>query len=233
MSLATVSGYTGSGESGPEPAACGEDRPDDGPEHECGREAPEGEREIAGVPQGWPHPVGRHPLRLRLPQDAIGFLLQVRQPDEALLALPLGPEVEAVDGVQPGEDAVLPDVIARAIGGKGYIYISGAFTTVQRSKCGGAGWLDNDPHFWTQPPTWGICRTDRRRGVDPGDFAQIGINRPSEAWSHRPHAPSGMPRNPRPAPKYRLAGARPRPRHCRGGGRDARSPPTFGAPSCN
>jgi len=27
---------------------------------------------------------------------------------------------------------------------------------VFKKKCGGAGWLDNDPHFWTQPPTWGI-----------------------------------------------------------------------------
>lgn len=53
---------------------------------------------------------------------------------------------------------------------KGYIYISGAFTTVSRSKCGGAGWLDNDPHFWTQPPTWGICRTDLRRCVRPDDY---------------------------------------------------------------
>ncbi len=31
------------------------------------------------------------------------------------------------------------------------------------------GWLDNDPHFWTNPPTWGICRTDLRRLVNPGD----------------------------------------------------------------
>lgn len=54
---------------------------------------------------------------------------------------------------------------------KGRIYISGAFTTVSRSKCGGGkGWLDNDPHFWTQPPTWGICRTDFRRVIREGDY---------------------------------------------------------------
>ena len=31
-------------------------------------------------------------------------------------------------------------------------------------------WLDNDPHFWTSPPTWGICRTDYRRTVNVGDY---------------------------------------------------------------
>lgn len=54
---------------------------------------------------------------------------------------------------------------------KGRIYISGAFTTVSRSKCGGGkGWMDNDPHFWEQPPTWGICRTDYRRVLQEGDY---------------------------------------------------------------
>lgn len=42
---------------------------------------------------------------------------------------------------------------------------------MSRSKCGhGVGWLDDDPHFWTDPPTWGICRTDLRRVVDCGDY---------------------------------------------------------------
>ena len=63
---------------------------------------------------------------------------------------------------------------------KGYIYISGAFTTVRRSKCGGAGWLDNDPHFWTQPPTWGICRTDLRRCVDSDDYVFFVLPKASE-----------------------------------------------------
>src|SRR2546430_2431671 len=63
---------------------------------------------------------------------------------------------------------------------KGYIYISGAFTTVNRSKCGGNGWLDNDPHFWTQPPTWGICRTDLRCCVDVGDYVFFVLPKASE-----------------------------------------------------
>jgi hypothetical protein len=54
---------------------------------------------------------------------------------------------------------------------KGYIYIASAFETVNRSSCGRAGaWVDNDPHFWNSPPTWGICRNDLRAGADVGDF---------------------------------------------------------------
>jgi len=54
---------------------------------------------------------------------------------------------------------------------KGYIYIASAFETVNRSVCGQKGsWVDNDPHFWTSPPTWGICRNDLRAGADIGDF---------------------------------------------------------------
>ncbi|MEJ0090849.1 MAG: hypothetical protein WDM80_14040 [Limisphaerales bacterium] len=56
---------------------------------------------------------------------------------------------------------------------KGFIYIAGAFHTVNRSKCGRTGaWIDNDPHFWTEsePPTWGICRNDLRRRADCGDY---------------------------------------------------------------
>ncbi len=54
---------------------------------------------------------------------------------------------------------------------KGYIYIASAFETVSRSVCGKKGsWVDNDPHFWTCPPTWGICRNDLRAGADVGDF---------------------------------------------------------------
>ena len=54
---------------------------------------------------------------------------------------------------------------------KGYIYIASAFETVNRSACGQKGsWVDNDPHFWTSPPTWGICRNDLRAGADVGDF---------------------------------------------------------------
>ena len=54
---------------------------------------------------------------------------------------------------------------------KGRIYISGAFRNVSRTRCGGGvGWIDNDPHFWTTPPTWGICRSDLRKLVRPGDY---------------------------------------------------------------
>jgi hypothetical protein len=53
---------------------------------------------------------------------------------------------------------------------KGYIYIASAFETVNRSVCGQKGaWIDNDPHFWTGPPTWGICRNDLRASADVGD----------------------------------------------------------------
>jgi hypothetical protein len=63
---------------------------------------------------------------------------------------------------------------------EGSIYISGVFTTVNRSKCGGAGWLDNDPHFWSQPPTWGICRTDFRRTIREGDYIFFVLPKKSE-----------------------------------------------------
>lgn len=53
---------------------------------------------------------------------------------------------------------------------KGYIYIASSFETVNRSACGQSGsWIDNDPHFWTSPPTWGICRPDLRAGAREGD----------------------------------------------------------------
>jgi len=52
----------------------------------------------------------------------------------------------------------------------GYIYIASAFETVSRSSCGQAGsWIDNYPHFWTDPPTWGICRPDLRAGASEKD----------------------------------------------------------------
>jgi hypothetical protein len=64
---------------------------------------------------------------------------------------------------------------------QGRIYISGVFTTVNRSRCGGGvGWLDNDPHFWSWPPTWGICRTDFRRVVDVGDYIFFVLPKASE-----------------------------------------------------
>ncbi len=54
---------------------------------------------------------------------------------------------------------------------KGIIYIAGSFNTVRRMRCRpNAEYLDNDPHFWTSPPTWGICRNDRRRQASIGDY---------------------------------------------------------------
>jgi hypothetical protein len=54
---------------------------------------------------------------------------------------------------------------------KGYIYIASAFHTVNRSKCGQGGtWVDNDPHFWTEPPTWGICRNDLRKRAEIDNY---------------------------------------------------------------
>lgn len=52
---------------------------------------------------------------------------------------------------------------------EGRIYIASAFKeiTPPLSK---NDWRDNDPHFWTQPPTWGICRWDFRNQMRPGDW---------------------------------------------------------------
>lgn len=52
---------------------------------------------------------------------------------------------------------------------KGRIYISSAFTC-HSSKCNPPGYLDNDPHFWKPPPTWGICRPDIRENLGVGDY---------------------------------------------------------------
>ncbi len=61
------------------------------------------------------------------------------------------------------------------------MYIAGSFHTVSRALCGGGkGWLDNDPHFWTQPPTWGICRNDLRKKSEPGDYVFFVLPRPSK-----------------------------------------------------
>ena len=54
---------------------------------------------------------------------------------------------------------------------QGRIYISSAFTNLKYSVCKpNKDWLDNDPHFWNSPPTWGICRTDFRNQLVKGDF---------------------------------------------------------------
>lgn len=54
---------------------------------------------------------------------------------------------------------------------KGFIYIASAFENINYSKCGGGkGWVDNDPHFWTGIPTWGICRNDLRKRAEVDDY---------------------------------------------------------------
>jgi len=54
---------------------------------------------------------------------------------------------------------------------KGRIYISGVFANLKYVKCRpNVDWLDNDPHFWSSPPTWGICRTDFRGVMSKGDY---------------------------------------------------------------
>lgn len=52
---------------------------------------------------------------------------------------------------------------------QGFIYIAGSFTDITLPK-NKADWRDNDPHFWTDPPTWGICRPDIRERANRGDF---------------------------------------------------------------
>lgn len=49
---------------------------------------------------------------------------------------------------------------------KGYIYIAGAFKTLDPAS---SSQVDNDPHFWSEPPTWGICRTDLRACAEKDD----------------------------------------------------------------
>lgn len=61
------------------------------------------------------------------------------------------------------------------------MYIAGSFHSVRQSKCGeGKAWIDNDPHFWSSPPTWGICRNDLRRRVDSGDYVFFVLPRNAE-----------------------------------------------------
>lgn len=46
----------------------------------------------------------------------------------------------------------------------GMMYIANSFKTVGRTQRERGHWpVDNDPHFWSSPPTWGICRPDLRK----------------------------------------------------------------------
>jgi len=53
---------------------------------------------------------------------------------------------------------------------RGHIYISGVFISVSRIDAHSGITLDNDPHFWEWPPTWGICRPDIRAKANVGDY---------------------------------------------------------------
>ena len=51
----------------------------------------------------------------------------------------------------------------------GMMYIANSFKTVGRTAQARGRWpVDNDPHFWCSPPTWGICRPDLRRKAKAG-----------------------------------------------------------------
>ena len=53
---------------------------------------------------------------------------------------------------------------------QGYIYIASAFESLTPSGCLDGEEVDNDPHLWTNPYTWGICRPDIRNRVKEGDY---------------------------------------------------------------
>jgi hypothetical protein len=51
----------------------------------------------------------------------------------------------------------------------GMMYIANSFKTVGRTARERGNWpVDNDPHFWQSPPTWGICRNDLRKKATAG-----------------------------------------------------------------
>jgi hypothetical protein len=52
----------------------------------------------------------------------------------------------------------------------GFIYIAGSFVEIALPMPTSTAWRDNDPHFWSNPPTWGICRPDLRDKANPGDY---------------------------------------------------------------
>lgn len=48
-----------------------------------------------------------------------------------------------------------------------WIYIAGVFNHLDNSQ---GQVLDNDPHIWTEPFTWGICRPDLRKFVERDNY---------------------------------------------------------------
>lgn len=53
---------------------------------------------------------------------------------------------------------------------KGFIYIASAFESLTSTGCKKDNQIDNDPHIWSKPYTWGICRPDLRERVKKGDY---------------------------------------------------------------
>lgn len=53
---------------------------------------------------------------------------------------------------------------------KGRIYIASVFRSLRQTGCVVHGEVDNDPHIWNEPYTWGICRPDLRNNIDVGDY---------------------------------------------------------------
>ena len=53
---------------------------------------------------------------------------------------------------------------------KGHIYIASAFLSLKSKSCVIDNEVDNDPHVWNKPYTWGICRPDLRERVTIGDY---------------------------------------------------------------
>ena len=65
---------------------------------------------------------------------------------------------------------------------KGYIYIARWYETVNINST--SRHIDNDPHLWTAPPTWGICRTEYRKNVNSGDYVFFVLPKYSE-YGHK------------------------------------------------
>lgn len=72
----------------------------------------------------------------------------------------------------------------------GRIYTTGAFinypSNIHRPNTN--SYLESDPHFWSNPPTWGICRTDYRKVIGKGDYVFWVLpkraNLPQMVWAY-------------------------------------------------
>jgi len=53
---------------------------------------------------------------------------------------------------------------------KDYIYIASAFQSLNSCGCTKGNQIDINPHIWSSPYTWGICRPDLRNCINPGDY---------------------------------------------------------------